>query len=1007
MSTQDLLARIAARSGTSQTERDDARLSPAHAPLDDRDTAALLASARALAALLRHYGNDPTADDGSWSNFFPTGDRGELEALVEHTDGQVSPHLALLIAAFKVGGQGAQRLLNRFTARQLQFQMQAVLGFAPRPPRPDQAHLLIELKKAAPAVELGPAQRFGAGKDALGIEQLYQPVRPVVVNAAKVERLCSLQRDGERLRFAPVANSADGLGEPLTGDEPRWPPFGHTALPAAPVGLALASSVLRLAEGTRHIRLLLGLSGLQARHDASALAASFHAHATGPKGWLGPFDVTAQLQGDVLELAFAIDASQGAVVDHDPAVHLQAFPIGAPVVQLLLKPDAPLAFGAFDGVSVRSVQVVVQASGLRRLTLDSDNGALDAKSAFLPFGAHPVVGSRLFIGCAEALSKRLTSLSVKLRWQGAPTDLAGWYAQYVQHSRMAKGVGATLTWVDASGVPKSTAPLNLMQRVDDVTTLHPPVSGTAPVVSAGERQRALWSSGTLAGLRVARNQALRFPLRRSAPQIAPATPRAGFVTLTLVEDFLHADYRRESIQNLLKCPPVVINEPYAPKVQEIALDYVAESDVSRLDQPLQAAFTDTEVQFFHVDAFGSSREHAWLAEQRPWAPQRALSLLPVHADAGQLLIGLSALAGGDSVSLLLQAAQGSADPGAHPQTIGWSVLADNAWRELTPAEIALDTTRGLRTSGLVSLALPRETSTIHTRLPAGLVWLRATIPAEPRAACDLVGVHANAIEVAFTDQGNDPARLAKALAAGSISKLKTPVPEVKAVAQPYASFGGALRESDPALARRAAERLRHRGRAITPWDIERLVLENFPAVYRAKCIPHASETSWLAAGHALLVVVPDLRNRNAVDRLAPRVDLDTLERIHALLCERGGMGVSWHVVNPRYRAVRLDFKLRLRARFGFNHSRRTLNEALVVRLSPWSVDSSAKLDFGGRVVRSALLDFVEEQPYVDYVTDFHLTVEGDARDTPEAAAGAPDAILVSVPEHGIAEVSDG
>lgn len=1008
MSTQDLIDRLAALPGTAQPERSDTRLAPEHTPLDDRDTAALLAGARALARKLQHYGSDPTASDGDWAAFFPAGDAAALAALAEDTSGCVAPHLALLIAAFKLGGAHTQRLLNGFSARQLQFQMQQVLGFVPRAPQPDQAHLLVELKKGALPVEVGTTQRFSAGKDVTGVEQLYAPLRPVVVSAAKVEQLCSLRRDGDRLRFAPVADSADGLGTPLAGSEPRWPPFGSSTLPAAPVGFAIASPLLRLAEGTRQVQVLLRLAGLQARHDKASIEASFQAHASGPKGWLGPFDVTATLQGDTLAFGVTIDAAQGAVVDHDPALHLQPFPPGLPVLQLLLKADAMLGFGAFDGVAVRSAQVLVQASGLRALTLEGDAGPLDPKQAFLPFGPLPVAGSRLFVGCAEALSKPLQTLALHLRWHGAPDDLPGWYAGYDNQARLADGVGVTLAWQDAAGTARSTPPVNLMQRVDRTSTLRPPVGGGSVVVSAAERVFALRASGVFAAQRVGRIEALRQPARRAFA--AAPVARAGFVTLTLTEDFLHRDHRRETVQKLLRVPPVVLSEPYTPKVQQITLDYTAQSGLSRLDAAQQSEFTDNDVQFFHVDAFGTSREQAWLTAQRPWAPQGPLPLLPPHADAGELCIGLSGLAAGDSVSLLLQAAQGSADPQAQPQAIAWSVLADNAWRSLTPAEIALDSTRGLRTSGLVVVALPRETSVAHTRLPAGRVWLRASIAAEPRAACDLVGVHANAVEVAFVDQGNSPQRLARPLPAGSITKLKTARPEAKAVTQPYASFGGALQESDAALARRAAERLRHRGRAITPWDIERLVLEAFPAVHRAKCVPHSrpsSGASWLAAGHVMVVVVPDLHNRNAVNRLQPRVDLDTLERIHELLAARGGMGVTWHVANPRYRTLRLDFKLRLRAGFGFNHSRKTLNAALVDRLSPWASDSGAALDFGGRIVRSALLDFVEAQPYVDYVSDFRLFADGDAQDLAEATAGAPDAMLVSAPEHLIVELADG
>ena len=486
------------------------------------------------------------------------------------------------------------------------------------------------------------------------------------------------------------------------------------------------------------------------------------------------------------------------------------------------------------------------------------------------------------------------------------------------------------------------------------------------------------------------------------------------MTVTLVEDLLHTDFpgdaARAATPPSVPLPagtpftPRILNAPYTPKVQELTLDYAAESDDSRIDDPAQAAFTDTAVQFFQIDALGLAREQAWLNAGRPWAPQGGIGLLPAHAAAAELLVGLQGVRAGDPVSLLFQVAEATADPLAAAQKLQWSVLADNAWRTLAPGELRVDDTRSLRASGLLGFVLPRETTTSNTRLPAGVVWLRAATPAAPRAACDLIGVHANAIEVVFADQGNDPQRLALALPAGSIKKLKVPLASVKSVAQPYASFGGALREDDAALSRRAAERLRHRNRAITGWDVERLVLQAFPAVYRAKCIPHASETSWLAAGHLMVVVVPDLRNRPSQDPLQPRVDLDTLDRIHEHLAARCGPQTRVHVRNPAYRAVQLDFKVRLRTGFGFNFYGPQIDLALQQALSPWAFDTGAELGFGGRVVRSELLDFVESLPWVDFVTDFRLVREGSDRDRDEIVPDTPDAILVSAAAHRIAEL---
>ncbi|MDY0037631.1 MAG: baseplate J/gp47 family protein [Zoogloea oleivorans] len=1025
MARQDILAALIAAAGTRQADRRNPHLDPAAAPLDGRDASGLLLAARALAGQLNDYGTDPIQPSGTWHDAFPQPAAGEsdaayrarLAALVDSDSGDMPPHLALLIASLKVA-RHPRALLNDFTRRHLDFQMQTVLGFTPQPARPDHAHLLVQLKKGATALEIGTDLRLSAGKDASQRELLYRPVRPAVINQARVVSLCAIRRapDGH-LYFAPIADSANGLGEKLPAEQLAWHPFGlrrpgQTALPDAPVGFAMAAAVLRLASGLRKISLSLGLDGIDPEmHSAATLAGAFEMHLSGAKGWIGPFTIASadsSVTANSWTFSVLVPADQPAIVDASPALLQQDFPAGLPIIRLQLREGAGQRFTPLSGLRVSQAKISVEASGIGNLTLEGDFGTLDPKKAFLPFGPQPAPGARFYVGSPEALGKRLTRLSLQLAWQGAPntqTALTDLYAHYSGQGGLAYGVSAQAEWSDAGG-SNPVGPVALLPAPGGRVDLNL-IGNTG---KRGYREHTAYGALARSGSAYARKQALYLKRRRGLASDAPSSPRAGFITLTLTTDLLHGAWRSEAIAGLLAKPPTPLKEPWTPKVSAISLAYTAEAGPTRLDEDSPASFTGAEIEFFHVDAFGVSREHLWLTGKRPWMPQGSVPLMPPHREAGELFIGLAGLAAGDPLSLLFQVADGSADPQAEAQTVSWSVLADNAWRALVPgSELTLDSTRSLRNSGIVSVVLPDETTTDNTRLPAGLVWLRAAVPAAPEAVCQLLGVHPNAVEVAFEDHANAASHLASALPAGSITRCLAPPASVKAISQPYASFGGALQEDASALARRAAERLRHRGRAITRRDFEHLVLQAFPAVDRVKCIPHASATSWLAPGHTMLVVVPDLRQRNAVDPLQPRVDLDTLEQIKAFILARTPMGLdasTLNVRNPAYRAVQVDFKVVMRQGFAFSYYRQNINQALLQALSPWAFDATRPLDFGGRVLRSALVDFVESLPWVDYVTDFRLSLAATpADDRPELAPDAPDAILVSAPQHLIAELT--
>lgn len=1000
MAERDIVQNLISQLGQSQDDRLTPELDVHFADVDERGPEELLSFWKRLAPLVRHYDANG-AGDGDWTPFFAA--RGE--------EGAMPPHLALL-AVFAELNEIPREIVNRLTGRHLDFFYRRVLRFEPRPSLPDRAHLLIELKKGSAPVAIGPRHAFSAGKDAAGAELLYVPTAETVINSSRIASLRSIYKDpdGRTVRFAPVADSADGLGAPLTGAEPKWRAFGYPALPAAEIGFAVAAPVLRMREGRRTVTLSLELGNPSGRHTSEGFLSSFEAFLTGEKGWLGPYGPAASLAGGLLRLTVAVPESAAAVIDYDPAVHGYAYAAEAPVLQFLLKPGAPLGYADLAGLAVRSARLDVEVASVTSLSLESDAGTLDPKKTFLPFGPQPAVGSRFQVGSAEVFAKKLTRIDLHLQWQGTPASFKDWYKGYSKApSTDDGGFTARVDFQDGAGWQAGEV-RQLFASPDLAETTLTFTHGGASTPAAGGH--AVWGLRT-AGSAWARNEALRQILARpvlAASAAAPPAVQPGFLTLTLLRDFLHADYRKESVANVLAfskstdgSAPVVLNEPYTPALRAVSLSYQASSDAAVLDQDDEALFAGADVRFFQVGPFGQRREHAYLRHE-PRVP-----LLPEFENEGELLLGLSGLAAGDSMSLLFQVAEGSADPTLARQDVQWSALCDNHWKNLAGAEIARDTTRGLLASGVVGLVIPSQATLENTFLPAGLLWLRAAVRRNVDAVSQLIAVAANAVEVRFADHGNDPGHLRSPLPAGTIAKLKTPVAAVKAVRQPYASFGGSPAEPDAALRTRAAERLRHRGRCIAPWDYERIVLAAFPGVHKVKCIPHAKDGSWLAPGNVMIVVVPDLRNRNAVDPLQPRVDADTLGRIADHVQSRAGMQVRVQVKNPLYQSIRLDLKVRFLPGYEFNFYRDQVNQELVRFLSPWAFDATRPISFGGKIYRSVLLDFVEKLAPVDFVTDFRMYsgtgADGRPRDVEEIQAETPDAILVSAPAHGIAEVA--
>lgn len=1118
--------------GQSQSGRTPKELGVHFADVDDRTSEDLLLLTKKFAEFVNYYRDNISAPSGNWMAFFGYDEKAvkqlTVKQLLEDDTGSTPPHLALFLTFLELYKR-PQEVINRITSHHLEFYYKKILRMQNKPAVADKAHVLIELKKNASPVIIGPDHFFSAGKDKPGVELIYAPSRDTVINSARVDSLRSIYLDKRghgTVRYAPIANSSDGVGGELRGDEPAWYGFGHEGLPPAEVGFAIASPVLRMMEGERKVIVTLTLNNVdRSKISDSALKSAFEVFVTGEKHWLGPYSISPVLTvNDQLIFDFTIPESEKAVIDYDAAIHGYSYIAQAPVVQILLKSGnaasiastastgstisttstistasttstsniASTAIGYNDlkGITLVRARVQVEVSKVKSLNLESDAGVLDPKKAFIPFGPQPTRGTRFMVGYTEALSKKLSEVKIDVQWKDAPVapdDFAARYKNYGKSGINNSYFKATVSFKDGGSWDKVSHGIPLFESANAssphsflftaATGARAP-SGSPATISEGMKVHALKAAGSDWSMRAAGNYTQIRPVL-TPYKTAEAEPRSGFITFYLENDFLHSTYRTEYVRNVMTYSKtggnlIILNEPYTPAIQDISLSYKAYSDEvnisgkapsgrtpsgkapssrvssgkapsgkspssrassSRMssgkvnidfvnigsakmdvvsakvdiDSALLADFSNTDLHFFHIAYFGQMREHRYQREQFEFLADKNVSLLPLYSNEGELLIGFKDLNPNDSVSVLFQVAEGSNNPGLEQEDIAWSVLCDNYWKPLGKDAVVLDTTNQLLASGIITFIIPAEATTGNTILPGGLVWIKAAIsqriPAvcHVTAVCQLIFVSANAVEVQFKDNGNDPGHLATALEKGKITKLRTGLPSVKSVKQPYASFGGRQAEPDDAFHTRVSERLRHKNRCITAWDYERIILEAFPGVHKVKCIPHAKGNCWLAPGNVLIVAVPDLKNKNARDLLQPKVDADTISRITSCVQARAGMQVQVHVKNPNYQKIQLDFKVKFHTGYEFNYYSQALNQALLRFLSPWAYEADREISFGGKVYKSVLLNFVEELDYVDYVTDFKMySCTGTTpifQDLAEVQPEAPDVILVSADMH--------
>ncbi|CAD5372271.1 Baseplate_J domain-containing protein [Rubrivivax sp. A210] len=806
---------------------------------------------------------------------------------------------------------------------------------------------------------------------------------------------------------------------------PRWRTFGEgevartpEPVPAPVFGWALASPLLALSEGQRTVALTLGYSndplGFELAKVLALLAPTvnaqllatvipFQIELSTAKGWMQPDSQTLSwLNANMdhprvagvdtsklraLQLNLAIAKGKPALAP--PTRELHGMEAAAPVLRLMLKPVwsevekcylSP--YPVLRRLLLMRVRLGVTASGMQGLQIRNDETVLDAKKPFEPFGIRPATGSRFTVGHPEIVGKRLDTLAFRITWMGVPPLLATHYANYP--GALANASFKVAVWLNEAGVHRKVGEPALFATTatdEAVLTLAPPADqGNPGAAQAGAADVGEWNRNFIWELSAPDFQHAAYPALALQKSLELAAAIANKTGTTTVNPALYQ-----------------LNPPYTPKVKSLSLDYSASVDLTLDAGP--AAGTATAERLFHVEPFG------WRELQRQ-ATQPGCPWLPQYSHEGELYIGLAQVNALQNVSLLFQVADGSANPELAPEPVQWSYLSGDRWLTLHEGGLLADGTRGFINSGIVEFALqPAKPSTL---LAPGLYWLRAAITRRAGSVCDMVAIHANAVAARFDDQDNAPDHLAEPLPAKRIKAPVAPVPGLLGLQQPYTSFGGKTAERDGDFHVRVAERLRHKQRALTPWDYERLVLERFPHIFKVKCLSADPQAHPRQAGLIELVVIPDIRNRFQYDPFEPKAPADVIRDIETYLQDKTPPCASVKVKNAHYVPVKVRCGVRFVAGADEGFSRLRLNEELNRFLSPWAYQEGEDLVIGGSVYANSLINFIELRDYVDYIAEFKLFTSEDegktfnmlpVSDNYHARAGRPDGVLVAAHEH--------
>lgn len=997
------------REGKSQMQRFLAELDPGNLELHDFDLFDWLLFANNFAKHVNYFAKDnSTTSQKKWGNFFlgddnnpiPRRESVEYKSMKKQVtdlisqfeqDSNLTPHLTLFVCFLKLL-DFSKKAFNNLTKRHLDFYYNEILQIEKNDAKSDKVYVIFELAKKAIQEKIPSGTLLDGDKDVNGKKRIYKTGDELIANQAKVVEIKSLLNDVENreLKMAPIANSADGLGEKLLEESSYWWPFGYNSdetnsdksiykeLPKAKLGFSIASSLFDLKEGERTITLKIDfvknsaqkLQGIPDEDIQNNIKVLY----SGEKEWLSGIGLKCNKNEEQqLELSFTLPKDSPAVVKYDNQVHGETFQTEFPVVRLMIEGDK--YYDIYEALSeklIKNIEISVDVKGVKSIQIENDNGALNSEKPYYPFTAQPVKGSNFYIKCPELFSKKWQNADITINWKNTPDSIKDLYSGYV----IKPNQNVSLT---------------------DFKALKTPVVASDSYFKANTAllEKEVWKEkeNDIDVFKKVRNG---YQTQFSVNNTSDETGASESIRLTFNQSSLQDVYPKLytlALSSGAESGKLIPNEPYIPFAEDIELNYSArESAYSYLKKDADGVASKSEgVQLYHEDAFGQYEKEV-----------EAKNIVPVHQNGGELYIGLEAKPN-TTVSLLIQMLEGSenalADTFDEKEFIEWHVLSKNTWVDLSDYMLQNETRKFLE-SGIVKFKIPKGINTSHTRFTNGLVWIRAKSRRDYDAVCKIQGIYTQAVLATFQNQDNDLSHLNNGLAAETISKLITRVPQVKSVSQPYNSFDGKYQETDVEFYRRVSERLRHKNRAITQWDYEHLVLQEFPEVYKVKCLNHTSEKSYMAPGHVTLMVVPNIKNKNAFDVYQPRVSRASLNKIQNYVNELNTMHVTAQVVNPNYKEAKVEAKVKFFDQYDETFYLKQLDEDIKKYISPWAFTDAKDIDFNIKLNVNQLINYLEQLYYVDYIDGVTILVN-DVPQKQSLIEVDPKSILVSAKQHKV------
>ncbi len=922
------------------------------------------------------------------------------------------PHMGLLLACLKLF-QEVKGDLNTLTTKHLDFYYQRILKQVPKDPKPlevlvglipkDDAKFLPEYSSFSlmfPSKKVIPlSSKFLTDLTRAKISEIrsvyksdYYPfslgnkIGEFALNRV-YDKLIYQGEEKQVISFEGV----DPASFPVCfGEDQSLKGLSHQTMKNSLLGFAISSPLFLVEEGKHFFKISMELTKESASafqkflsellYSRESYAGLIHHHSikelkdfiheflneaftvslTTKSGWKTLDFLQVDFLGDKSMLIFKLEL-EGELelpIPFSEVLHGGLEDTSWPCIRFFLKntahypPYKPLSF-----LEIVSTEIQTLSKGVRKgVECYNQLGRLDPSNPFLPFGSIPTKDSYFRIYHPLVLNKYLNRLAIQLTWMGLPEQRNGFgdhykdYPENIGNSSFKASIG-----VFSDGYKENSS----NDKLDEVTHFF----------DSFEKSDGSYLMPTRL---ISLNLDLLDRTSLSEPKRLLLEKDQAYLSFKLASPipfaFGHAQYTQifgeRSLYNsrFPKRQKELPKSPYTPLLERIEFTYsnfTKENFSRKTDQDQES------IKFFHLYPFGFSKVF-------PASRSSISYLLPQVSEKGNLIIGLSDIIENQIINLGFKLYPAFF---IHTVTkapaVKWEFLENNQWYPLGNL-LMEDSTNGMLHSGIVKIKLPPKIDLNSTRIGKGKFWLRVSYSSFSDINSRLINLFTNAAWLIETKK-NQENELGIEELREFPSVLSHENSMIDGVLGPFHLHVSALRKSVDLDRIRISEQIRHRHRGVTTWDLERLILEQFPQIGRVLVYGRSDfKLQLVKNSYIQVVVIPQTPLLSAERMEGFRAPFELLQEIKAYIKSFLSPFAKIEVCNPVFERLKVRASIKFKIQQQAGYYRDKLERELIEFLSPNPGDLQKEKGFLSAIYKAEIQNFIESRSYVDFITGFSI-----------------------------------